>query len=71
MAKQQPQTHVDQLINPTVDDKKRQYTFYLDDAVYREFMEACKDRGLSGSKVVSALMKDFIAKYGAGTTGKK
>ena len=60
----QPISHVSQLVEK--DDKrlkKRQYSFYLRDTLYKKFMEVCKKRGLSGSKVISAMMRDFIESY--------
>ena len=60
----QPVSHISQLVEK--DDKrlkKRQYSFYLRDALYKKFMEVCKKRELSGSKVIGAMMKDFIDNY--------
>jgi hypothetical protein len=60
----QPISHVSQLLDREDDRlKKRQYSFYIRDSVYKRFMEVCKKRGLSGSKVISAMMRDFIETY--------
>jgi hypothetical protein len=57
-------SHVESLLEPLEKEKKRQYSFYIDVQVYKAFMMICKKHGLSGSKVVNAALKDFIAKYG-------
>lgn len=58
-------SHISKLLDVDEKNKKRQYSFYIRDNLYKKFMEICKDRGLSGSKVISALMRDFIEKYGS------
>ena len=55
--------HVEELLHPTVDERKKQYSFYIDERVYREFMAVCKDNGLSGSRAINAMMQDFVDKY--------
>lgn len=59
-----PSSHIAQLLDDDDANKKRQYSFYIRDKLYQKFMHVCKKRNLSGSKVISALMKDFIDKYG-------
>ena len=58
-------SHLTKLVG--VDDKikKRQYSFYLRGSLYKKFMATCKKKNLSGSKVVSAMMRDFIETYGS------
>ena len=58
------ETHVGRLMSPKKDKKKRQYSFYLNEEAYKSFMDACKKRGVSGSKVIEEYMRDFIEKYG-------
>ncbi len=53
------------LLSPAKRDKKRQYSFYVDADLYKKFMDLCKQHQISGSKVISAFMKDFVDKYGA------
>lgn len=60
-----PQSHVERLLEPGSSEKKRQYSFYIDGTLYKKFMSICKKNGLSGSAVVSALMRDFVTKYGS------
>jgi hypothetical protein len=57
-------SHVEQLLDPDEKGKKRQYSFYLDNDVYKVFMRLCKKHSISGSRVVNAALKDFVAKYG-------
>ena len=57
-------THVGRLMTPKKEKKKKQYSFYLNEEIYKIFMESCKGREVSGSKVIEAYMRDFIEKYG-------
>ena len=59
-----PLSHVEKLLDPGETEKKRQYSFYIDGKLYKKFMSVCKKNGLSGSAVISALMRDFVTKYG-------
>jgi hypothetical protein len=59
-------SNIAKLLSPKKRDKKRQYSFYVDADLYKIFMSLCKKHRISGSKVISAFMKDFIDKYGAG-----
>ena len=61
-----PRSHIEQLLDPKKDTKKRQYSFYIDVELYKKFMSICKKKNLSGSRVINAAMRDFIAKYGTG-----
>ncbi len=57
-------SHIAKLIDDDDKIKKRQYSFYIRDKLYKKFMDVCKKKILSGSKVISAMMRDFIEKYG-------
>lgn len=57
-------SHLEQLLKPQKLNKKRQYSFYLDEKLYKDFMDLCKKRQISGSRVISASIKDFLEKYG-------
>jgi hypothetical protein len=52
------------LLSPKKRDNKRQFSFYVDAELYKVFMDLCKKHRISGSKVITAFMKDFINKYG-------
>ena len=58
-------SNIAKLLSPGKKDKKRQFSFYIDADLYKIFMTVCKEHRISGSKVVSAFMKDFLDKYGA------
>ena len=60
----QPKSAIEQLLSPEKEPKKRQFSFYIDSDIYKEFMSICKKNNLSGSKVINAAMQDFISKYG-------
>ncbi len=59
-----PKSHIEQLLSPNKEPKKRQYSFYIDSEIYKTFMAICKKNNLSGSRVINAAMQDFISKYG-------
>ena len=59
-----PVSNVESLLQPLDKETKRQFSFYIDSKIYKLFMTICKKHKLSGSKVVNAALKDFIAKYG-------
>ena len=56
-----PRSHVEKLLDPEQATKK-QVSFYVDAQIYEMFMRICKKRGVSGSRVVAALMQDFVGK---------
>ena len=57
-------SNIARLIEGRTEKKKRQYSFYIDENLYKQFMKVCKHKDISGSRVVAAYMKDFIDKYG-------
>ncbi|MFK7824231.1 MAG: hypothetical protein AB8G05_08740 [Oligoflexales bacterium] len=57
-------SNIARLLTPKKEAKKRQYSFYLNEKLYKAFMDTCKKRDISGSRVISAYMKDFLEKYG-------
>ena len=58
----QPLSSVEELLSTK--SSKKQVSFYMNEKLYRKFRGLCTENNVSASKVVSALIQDFIERYG-------
>ena len=56
-----PRSHVEQLFSSS--SGKKQISFYLERDLYERFKKLCQTNKLSASRVISALIRDFIDRY--------